>query len=83
MNLFVASLNFRTTEKKLEEAFSQFGEVSSVKIIMDKFENRSKGFGFVDMPNDEEAKAAISNLNDAQVDGRNIIVKVSEQRERR
>ena len=63
--------------------FSQYGEVTSAKIIMDKFENRSKGFGFVEMPNDDEAKAAIAQLNDAEIDGRNIVVKVSEQREQK
>ena len=82
MNIFVAKLNFDTRESGLEDAFSQYGEVESVKIIMDKFTGRSKGFGFVEMPNDEEALSAISGLNDSDIDGRTIVVKKSEPRER-
>lgn len=75
MNIFVAKLNFRTQEAELERAFLQFGQVSSVKIIMDKETGRSKGFGFVEMPNDDEARNAIEGLNEKELDGRVIVVK--------
>ena len=74
MNIFVAKLSFDTQESDLEQAFLEYGEVDSVKIIMDKFTSRSKGFGFVEMPNDEEAQNAIDGLNDAELDGRTIVV---------
>lgn len=83
MNIFVAKLNFDTNESGLQETFEQFGEVDSVKIIMDKFTGRSKGYGFVEMPNDDEAQDAISNLNDQELDGRTIVVKKAEPRENR
>ena len=83
MNIFVAKLNFDTRESTLQEAFEGFGAVDSVKIITDKFTGRSKGFGFVEMPNDDEAKAAISDLNDTEFDGRTIVVKEAEPRENR
>jgi RNA recognition motif-containing protein len=83
MNIFVAKLNFDTNESELQNAFERFGEVESVKIIMDKFTGRSKGFGFVEMPNDDEAREAISNLNDQELDGRTIVVKKAEPRESR
>jgi RNA recognition motif-containing protein len=81
MNIFVAKLNFDTQTSTLEDAFAQFGEVGSVKIIMDKFTGKSKGYGFVEMPNDDEALNAISDLNDSDLDGRTIVVKQSEPRE--
>ena len=83
MNIFVAKLNFDTQERDLEEAFAAHGAVDSVKIIMDKFTGRSKGFGFVEMPNDDEAQAAIDDLNDQEFDGRTIVVKKAEPRENR
>jgi RNA recognition motif-containing protein len=75
MNIFVAKLNFKTRTEDLQKAFEQFGEVSSVKIIKDRDTGRSKGYGFVEMPNDSEAQAAINNLNEKELDGRTIIVK--------
>lgn len=75
MNIFVAKLNFKTQQADLERAFAQYGQVSSVKIIMDKETGRSKGFGFVEMPNDDEARSAIEGLNDKELDGRVIVVK--------
>lgn len=75
MNIFVAKLNFKTQQADLERAFASFGEVSSVKIIMDKETGRSKGFGFVEMPNDDEARSAIEGLNEKELDGRVIVVK--------
>ncbi|MFT5169234.1 MAG: RNA recognition motif-containing protein [Saprospiraceae bacterium] len=80
MNIFVAKLSFDTQDDDLRAAFEGFGQVDSAKIIMDKFTGRSKGFGFVEMPNDEEAKNAINDLNDAELDGRNIVVKQAEDR---
>lgn len=75
MNIFVARLNYATSDNILLEAFEQFGEVSSAKIIMDRETQRSKGFGFVEMPHDEEAEQAIMALNETDLDGRTIIVK--------
>ncbi len=83
MNIFVAKLNFDTHESDLEQAFQEFGEVDSVKIIMDKFTGRSKGFGFVEMPDDDAAYNAIEALNDSELDGRTIVVKKAEPRENR
>ncbi len=83
MNIFVAKLNFDTEEATLREAFEAHGAVDSVKIIQDKFSGRSKGFGFVEMPNDDEAQAAIDALNDQDFDGRTIVVKKAEPRESR
>ena len=83
MNIFVAKLNFDTQESDLQYAFEEFGEVSSAKIIFDRETGRSKGFGFVEMPNDEEALAAINELNDTELDGRTIVVKKAEPRDNR
>jgi len=83
MNIFVAKLDYNTSEDTLRGLFENYGSVSSVKIIMDKFTGRSKGFGFVEMDDDSEAQDAISNLNDSEVDGRNIVVKKAQPRERR
>ncbi|MFN3782448.1 MAG: RNA recognition motif domain-containing protein [Spirosomataceae bacterium] len=81
MNIFVAKLNYDTQEDTLRDAFEEFGTVDSAKIVMDKFTGRSKGFGFVEMPNDDEAQNAINALNDTDFDGRTIVVKVAEPRE--
>lgn len=78
MNIFVAKLDWNTQESDLRAVFEQFGEVSSCKIIFDKVQNRSKGFGFVEMTNDDEASSAIQNLNGTELDGRNIVVKEAE-----
>ena len=83
MNIFVAKLNFDTRESELQGAFEAHGAVDSVKIIMDKMTGRSKGFGFVEMSNDDEALAAIDALNDQDFDGRTIVVKKAEPRENR
>lgn len=81
MNIFVAKLSYQTSEEQIRQLFEEFGEVSAVKIIFDKIEGRSKGFGFVEMDDDEEGKQAIQALNNKEVDGRNIVVKRSEPRE--
>lgn len=75
MNIFVARLNFKTTPELLEAAFAEFGEVSSAKIVKDRDTGRSKGFGFVEMPNDTEANNAIAALNETELDGRTVVVK--------
>ncbi len=83
MNLFVAKLSSSTTSDDLEKIFSEYGEVSSVKIIFDKVTQNSKGYGFVEMPNSEEAEKAISTLNDTELDGKQIVVKEANAREER
>jgi RNA recognition motif-containing protein len=80
MNIYVGNLPYQLSEDELKEIFDEFGEVESAKIIMDKYSGRSKGFGFIEMPNDEEAKQAIESLNDSDVKGRNI--RVNQARER-
>jgi RNA recognition motif-containing protein len=83
MNIFVAKLNFDTRSEDLVEAFEAFGEVTSANVIMDKFTDRSKGYGFVEMSNDDEASAAIDELNESTLDGRTIVVKKAEPRKER
>ncbi len=80
MNIFVASLNFKTSEDLLRKCFEKFGEVESVKIIKDKTSQKSKGYGFVVMPNNDEAKRAIRELNKSDFDGRTIAVQEAEER---
>ncbi len=75
MNIFVARLNFKTRREDLEQAFAQYGQVASAKIVKDRETGRSKGFGFVEMPNDDEANKAIAALNETELDGRTIVVK--------
>ena len=78
MNIYVGNLPYNVVEEDLKEIFEEYGEVSTVKIISDKLTGRSKGFGFVEMDDDEEAKKAIDELNNAELSGRNI--KVNESR---
>ncbi len=75
MNIFVAKLNFKTTSEALQAHFESYGEVSSAKVIFDKVTQRSKGFGFVEMPDDAAAEQAIEALNESEFDGRTIVVK--------
>ncbi len=77
MNIFVGSLPFSLEEAELKGFFEEYGEVTSARIITDKFSGRSKGFGFIEMPNAEEAQKAIEELNGAEVDGRTIVVNES------
>ena len=81
MNIFVTKLNYDTSEASLEELFTDFGSVDSVKIIMDRETGRSKGFGFVEMPDDSEGQQAIDSLNETEFEGRTIIVKKANPRE--
>ena len=78
MNIFIAQLNFKTRRDDLHAIFSQYGEVASTKVIIDRDTKRSKGFGFVEMPNEQEALTAIAALNQKELDGRTIIVKPAE-----
>lgn len=81
MNIYVGNLSWGVTSDDLFNLFSTYGEVASAKVVTDKFNNnRSKGFGFVEIADDEAAKAAISNLNETEVDGRKIVVNESTPR---
>jgi RNA recognition motif-containing protein len=77
MNIYVGNLSWNLKDQDLQNLFASHGEVTSAKIVNDKFTNRSKGFGFVEMANDDEANAAIAALNGTEVDGRNIVVNES------
>ncbi|GAA4747632.1 RNA recognition motif domain-containing protein [Flavisolibacter ginsenosidimutans] len=81
MNIYVGNLSWGLKDQDLADLFAPYGEVASAKIVMDKFTQRSKGFGFVDMPNDEQAQAAIAQLNGSEVDGRNLVVNESRPKE--
>ena len=83
MNIFVGSLPFTSREETLREVFSAHGEVTSARIITDRETGRSRGFGFVEMPNDEEANNAIQALNGSELDGRTINVNEARPREDR
>ena len=83
MNIFVAKLNYDTHEDDLRAAFEEYGDVTTCNVITDKFTGKSKGFGFVEMPNDEEARNAINGLNETEMDGRTIVVKKAEPKESR
>src|SRR5258707_9773266 len=80
MNIFVGSLPFSLEEADLRELFEAYGEVSTVKLISDRETGRSKGFGFVEMPDDESAQKAITGLNGADVKGRSIAVSQAEEK---
>ncbi|SDE76502.1 RNA recognition motif. (a.k.a. RRM, RBD, or RNP domain) [Mucilaginibacter pineti] len=80
MNIFVGSLPFQLEEADLKELFEAYGEVSTVKLIIDRESGRSKGFGFVEMPDDEAAQAAITGLNGSEVRGRSIAVSQAEEK---
>lgn len=83
MNIFVAKLSYDTSSEQLEDLFAQYGEVDSAKVIYDRDTGRSKGFGFVEMDDDESGQNAINELNGSTVDGREIVVKKAEPRESR
>ena len=80
-NLFVAGLSYDTTSDALNKHFSEIGTVTSAQVIMDKYTNQSKGFGFVEMATDEEAKMAMDKLNNSTLDNRTIVVKEARPRE--
>ncbi len=81
MNIFIANLNFKVQSEKLQEIFEEYGEVSSAKIVFDRETGRSKGFGFVEMPNDDDAKRAIEDLDGVEIEGKTIVVKIAKPRE--
>ena len=83
MNIYVGNLSYDTRENDLRTAFEEFGAVESVKIIMDKYTDRSKGFGFVEMKNDDEGNKAISDLNGKDLNGRDLKVNAAHPREER
>ena len=80
MNIFVSNLNFKVKSEDLKQLFSQYGEVVSSKVITDKFSGRSRGFGFVEMKNDNDGDKAINELNQKEYEGRNISVSVAKPR---
>jgi RNA recognition motif-containing protein len=82
MNMYVGNLAYNVTEEDLTEAFSEFGNVESVNIIKDRFSGQSKGFGFVDMPDNSEADKAIKALNGKDFKGRDIKVNQANQKPR-
>jgi RNA recognition motif-containing protein len=81
MNVFVAKLSPATTSQDLEALFGVYGEILSVKVIFDRETGNSKGYGFVEMKNDDEARAAIEALNDSEVNGNQIVVKEARPKE--
>jgi RNA recognition motif-containing protein len=81
MNIYVGNLPYTLSEGELEEVFGAFGQVTSARIINDKFTGRSKGFGFVEMAQDAEAKAAIEKLNNTEFGGRTIVANEARPRE--
>ncbi len=83
MNIYVSNLSFNTNDAELNELFSKFGTVSSAKVITDRETGRSRGFGFVEMPSEDEGKDAMLGLNNKEVEGRAMSVSVAKEREER
>ncbi|NDV61510.1 RNA-binding protein [Puniceicoccales bacterium CK1056] len=83
MDIYVGNLAYEVQDEDLNEAFAQFGEVESARVIMDRESGRSRGFGFVKMPNREEAEAAVEGLNDNELQGRPLRVREAEERKPR
>lgn len=81
MNIFVAKLSPRTNDESLFELFQEYGEVTSAKVIFDRETGNSKGFGFVEMPDDSEALQAIEGLNETEFEGSTIVVKKARPKE--
>lgn len=77
MNIYVSNLNFSTTSESLQNLFAAYGEVASAKIITDRETGRSRGFGFIEMPDDTEGQKAISRLNETDFDGKAINVAIA------
>ena len=77
MNIYFGNLSYKLKERDLQQILSEYGDVSSVKIITDRDTGRSKGFGFAEMTNDNDANRAIQELNGSEMDGRTIIAKVA------
>ena len=83
MNIYVGNLTFETTDESLQVAFTEFGEVTSARVITDRESGRSRGFGFVEMPQNAEAEAAIQGMNGKDVGGRNLTVNEARPKEDR
>ncbi|WP_261365313.1 RNA recognition motif domain-containing protein [Anatilimnocola floriformis] len=83
MRLYVGNLSYSTTNESLEQLFSEFGQVKSAQVVMDRDTGRSKGFGFVEMSDNSQAQAAINGLNSKDVDGRSLTVNEARPREER
>lgn len=83
MNIYVGNLSPEVSEEALREAFEAFGKIESVRIIMDRFTGKSRGFGFVEMPEQAEAEAAIEGLNETELQGKTITVNVARPRSER
>lgn len=83
MNIYVGNLSYAVSDDNLREVFEAYGEVSSAKVITDKYSGRSKGFGFVEMTDDAQAKNAIDQLDGAEIDGRPVKVNEARAREER
>ncbi|HPH73362.1 MAG: RNA-binding protein [Paludibacteraceae bacterium] len=83
MNIFIGSLPFAVKDEALKELFATYGEVSSARVVTDKFTGRSKGFGFVEMEDEVAAKKAIAELNGSEIQGRTIVVNEARPREER
>lgn len=83
MNIYVSNLNYATKNDSLQDLFAQFGGVSSANIINDRDTGRSRGFGFVEMPNEEEGQKAIDALNNTEFEGKRLTVNVARPREER
>ena len=81
MKIFVAGLPYDLDDAELEEIFEKFGKIDAAKVAMDKMTGRSRGFGFVEMPNEEEAKEAIEHLNDISLGKKPLVVKAAEERQ--
>ncbi|MBR5933906.1 MAG: RNA-binding protein [Treponema sp.] len=81
--IYVGNLSYSTTDETLRNQFSQFGQVESVSIIMDRVTGKSKGFGFVEMTNERDADNAIATINQKEIDGRKVRVSVAEERKSR
>lgn len=82
-NIYVGNLSYQTSSTDLETAFSEYGEVSRASVVADRESGRSRGFGFVEMPDATSAQAAIDGLNDQNLDGRNLKVNIAKPREER
>lgn len=80
MNIYVGSLHYGISDDNLKEIFAEYGEVASAKIVLDRETGRSKGFGFVEMPNEDEARDAIEKLNGCEIEGRTIVCDESKER---
>ena len=80
MNMYVSNLSFHTTDENLKELFQKFGTVSSAKVITDRESGRSRGFGFVEMSAEKEAREAIQALNNKEIEGRAISVSIAKEK---